>query len=242
MSDFLNSFLSAWEDESAGPAEPDDSRAPNVNVLLRKARGKLQGTLPPAELEAEIDALQVITERSLDALEGLSLDGQLEPALSELQRFADLLDELRDCGDEIQFESLRERIVECGERMLAEQARLAVESRRAEDRAPVLQEDAVPVSPEVSRLYRLTQEVVAGGPLEPWEACLAGLQTSFRAALAQARATRGGPVEELMAGLETVLDGLDGIAAFAGERDTRHLDDGWATLLEGFRILQQAVT
>jgi len=244
MSDFLNSFLSAWEDEPSASPEPDDSRAPNVNVLLRKARGRLQGTVSDEELLREIEALEAITVRSFETLEGLDRLGErLNPAREHLQDFADLLAELADWAqapDEDQFEGLRQRFIACGESMLATQAELALESRQAKSAAPQLQEDAVPVSPEVSRLYRLTQELVASGPREPWEECLAGLQASFRKALAQARATRGAPVEELQAGLETVLAGLDELAGYPADCDTLRLDEGWATLLEGFRMLQAA--
>lgn len=244
MSDFLNSFMSAWEEEPTGPAEPDDSRAPNVNVLLRKARGRLQGTVSDEELVAELEALEAITVRSFEALEELRELGEvLHPARERLQEFAELLAELADWSQAPEtslFEELRERFIACGEQMLEAQARLAVESRQAQSGAPQLQEEAVPVSPEVSRLYRLTQELVSGGPLEPWEACLAGLQASFRHALAQARASRGAPVEELKAGLETVLEGLQGLADFPAERDSRRLDEGWATLLDGFRMLRAA--
>jgi len=248
MSDFLNSFVTAWEDEASAVPDPDESRAPNVNVLLRKARGRLDGNVSAGELGKEIAALFRAAERGHETLAGLTLGPLQEQALAELDQFAGLLEDLAAWSQEPredELPELREELVTCGERLLGLQAQLALAGQRAPKEAAG-REEAVPVSPEVARLYRLTQELAQGGDVASvWEACLGGLQAGFRATLAQtqaalARQPGDADLASLAGGLEAVLGGLNVMAPYPAGRDAKLLDEGWARLLEGLRQLQSA--
>lgn len=246
MSNFLSSFVTAWEDEAPTPPEPDESRAPNVNVLLRKARGRVDGSVSAAELGKEIGALFRAAERGHDMLEGLTLGPLQGQALEGLDHFAGLLEDLAAWSQEPkedELAELREELVGCGERLLELQARFALEGRKR-PRETQPQEEAVPVPPEVARLYRLTQELTQGADVGPaWQGCLGGLQTGFRATLTQTQATlakRKGDEDllNLAAGLQQALDGLQQMTPYPTDRNSSVLDEGWATLLEGLRQLQ----
>lgn len=252
MSNFLSSFVTAWEEEPTASPEPDDSRAPNVNVLLRKARGRLQGTISAEELGRELEALLLACERTQVTLEGLELGPWRAASLEQLELFARVLNEFEawsTAPDQASLDQLRERAVGCGERLVELQAGLAVAGQQSEEPklGPVdLEEHPVDVPPEVSRLYRLTWELV-DDPTRPgdWQQCLSGLQASFQAALAQARVAavrRSGDADlgGVLVGLEAVVQGLQRLSGYPLEKDTTLLADGWVEMLEGFRHLQAA--
>ena len=77
MSNFLSSFVTAWEDETPATPDPDESRAPNVNVLLRKARG---GSTPAILKQRNSGP------RGIEACRSAALGREVEVAMFQLRQ------------------------------------------------------------------------------------------------------------------------------------------------------------